>query len=43
MKLRPFSSLPPARCASRACDAPLLYAYDYVVDDADAKGEFYNW
>ena len=32
-----------AQCLSRASAAPLIYAYEYVVDDEDAKGEYYNW
>ena len=32
-----------AQCLARASAAPLIYAYKYVVDDEDAKGEYYNW
>ena len=32
-----------AEAAARATAAPLLYFFEYVVDDADAKGEYYNW
>lgn len=28
---------------ARATSAPLIYFYDYIVDDEDAKGEYYNW
>jgi hypothetical protein len=28
---------------ARASAAPLVFFYEYIVDDADAKGEFYNW
>ena len=32
-----------AQCLARASAAPLIYAYEYIVDDEDAKGEYYNW
>ena len=32
-----------AQAVARATSAPLIYAYEYVVDDEDAKGEYYNW
>ena len=32
-----------AQSVARASAAPLIYAYEYVVDDEDAKGEYYNW
>ena len=32
-----------AQCLARASAAPLIYVYEYVVDDEDAKGEYYNW
>ena len=32
-----------AQAAARASSAVLIYFYDYVVDDEDAKGEYYNW
>ena len=32
-----------AQCVSRASAAPLIFSYKYVVDDEDAKGEYYNW
>ena len=32
-----------AQGVARASSAPLIYAYEYIVDDADAKGEYYNW
>mmetsp|Transcript_49956 Transcript_49956/g.153678 ORF Transcript_49956/g.153678 Transcript_49956/m.153678 type:complete len:403 (+) Transcript_49956:78-1286(+) len=32
-----------AQCVARASAAPLIYCYAYVVDDEDAKGEYYNW
>lgn len=32
-----------AQCVARASAAPLIYGYDYIVDDEDAKGEYYNW
>ena len=32
-----------AQGLARASSAPLVYFYDYVVDDEDAKGEYYNW
>ena len=32
-----------AQGLSRASSAPLVFFYDYVVDDEDAKGEYYNW
>ena len=32
-----------AQAVARASAAPLIYTYAYVVDDEDAKGEFYNW
>ena len=32
-----------AQATARATAAPLLYFFDYVVDDEDAKGEYYNW
>ena len=32
-----------AQCVARASAAPLIYSYEYVVDDEDAKGEYYNW
>ena len=32
-----------AQAKARATAAPLLYFFDYVVDDEDAKGEYYNW
>ena len=32
-----------AQCVARACAAPLIYFCQYVVDDEDAKGEYYNW
>jgi len=32
-----------AQGVARASAAPLVFSYEYVVDDADAKGEFYNW
>lgn len=28
---------------ARATAAPLIYFCDYVIDDEDAKGEYYNW
>ena len=28
---------------ARATAAPLVYACDYITDDEDAKGDFYNW
>ena len=31
------------QCVARASAAPLIYCYAYVVDDEDAKGEYYNW
>mmetsp|Transcript_14197 Transcript_14197/g.43996 ORF Transcript_14197/g.43996 Transcript_14197/m.43996 type:complete len:370 (-) Transcript_14197:172-1281(-) len=32
-----------AQGLARASSAPLVFFYDYVVDDEDAKGEYYNW
>jgi cobalamin synthase len=32
-----------AQCLSRMSAAPLIYAHTYIVDDEDAKGEYYNW
>jgi len=32
-----------AHALARATAAPLTYMCEYVVDDEDAKGEFYNW
>eukprot|EP00802_Teleaulax_amphioxeia_P016451 Tamp_16571.p1 GENE.Tamp_16571~~Tamp_16571.p1 ORF type:complete len:357 (-),score=39.33 Tamp_16571:381-1331(-) len=32
-----------AQSAARASSAALIYYYEYVVDDEDAKGEYYNW
>ena len=32
-----------AQGVARASAAPLIYLYAYVVDDEDAKGEYYNW
>ena len=32
-----------AQCVARASAAPLVYTFDYVVDDADPKGDYYNW
>ena len=32
-----------AQASARASSAALIYLYDYVVDDEDAKGEYYNW
>lgn len=32
-----------AQCLARASAAPLIYFYEYIVDDEDAKGEYYNW
>ena len=32
-----------AQCVGRASAAPLIYWYKYIVDDEDAKGEYYNW
>ncbi|CAK0790466.1 unnamed protein product [Prorocentrum cordatum] len=32
-----------ANCVARATAAPLIYCCEYVVDDEDAKGEYYNW
>jgi len=32
-----------AQCVARASAAPLIYSFNYVVDDEDAKGEYYNW
>jgi len=32
-----------AQALSRASSAPLVYFCDYIVDDDDAKGEYYNW
>lgn len=32
-----------AQGVARASGAPLIYGYTYVVDDEDAKGEYYNW
>eukprot|EP00931_Biecheleriopsis_adriatica_P096653 TRINITY_DN70307_c0_g1_i1.p1 TRINITY_DN70307_c0_g1~~TRINITY_DN70307_c0_g1_i1.p1 ORF type:complete len:386 (+),score=68.46 TRINITY_DN70307_c0_g1_i1:103-1260(+) len=32
-----------ANCVARATAAPLIFACTYVVDDEDAKGEYYNW
>ena len=32
-----------AQCVARASSAPLIFFYTYVVDDEDAKGEYYNW
>ena len=32
-----------AQCVARASTAPLIFFFDYVVDDEDAKGEYYNW
>ena len=31
-----------AQGVARASAAPLIYTYSYVVDDEDAKGEYYN-
>ena len=43
-RLTPASIATRARRVSRrASAAPLIYAYEYVVDDEDAKGEYYNW
>merc|ERR1711923_18641 len=32
-----------ANTVARATAAPLIYFCDYIVDDEDAKGEYYNW
>jgi hypothetical protein len=32
-----------AQALARASAAPLIYFYAYIVDDEDAKGEYYNW
>jgi len=32
-----------AQCVARASAAPLIYSFEYIVDDEDAKGEYYNW
>lgn len=32
-----------AQCVARASAAPLIYFYEYIVDEEDAKGEYYNW
>ena len=32
-----------AQCVARASAAPLIYCFEYIVDDEDAKGEYYNW
>lgn len=32
-----------AQGVARASAAPLIYTYAYIVDDEDAKGEYYNW
>ena len=32
-----------AQCVARASAAPLIFFYEYIVDDEDAKGEYYNW
>jgi cobalamin synthase len=32
-----------AQAAARSSSAVLIYVYDYIVDDEDAKGEYYNW
>jgi len=32
-----------AQAAARSSAAVLIYCYEYVVDDEDAKGEYYNW
>lgn len=32
-----------AQAVARATSAPLIYSCDYVLDDDDAKGEYYNW
>ena len=37
------ASIVVAQSVARASAAPLIYAYEYVVDDEDAKGEYYNW
>ena len=31
-----------AQCVARASAAPLIYFFEYIVDDEDAKGEYYN-
>ena len=31
-----------AQAVARASAAPLIYFYEYIVDDEDAKGEYYN-
>jgi len=28
---------------ARATSAPLIYVYEYIIDNEDAKGEYYNW
>ena len=32
-----------AQCVARASAAPLIFFYEYIVDDEDAKGKYYNW
>jgi hypothetical protein len=32
-----------AHTLARATAAPLIYTFEYVVDDDDAKGDFYAW
>ena len=32
-----------AQGVARASAAPLIYCFEYIVDDEDAKGEYYNW
>ena len=32
-----------AQSVARASAAPLIYSFEYIVDDEDAKGEYYNW
>ena len=37
------SSIIVGQSLSRATAVPLVYFYDYITDDDDAKGDFYNW
>ena len=41
--LGPGPAMVVAQAAARATAAPLLFFFEYVVDDEDAKGEYYNW
>ena len=41
--LGPGPAIVVAQAVARATAAPLIYACEYIVDDEDAKGEYYNW